>query len=89
MRNLYSARGYTVTSCYNQYTDNYAEGGFTFDQYKAEIDAGRPVMIHLRGHTIVGVGYDDSDQTVYLNDTWDYNTHTMTWGGAAMRAWNL
>lgn len=79
---FYEARGYTVTTCYNQPTDNQYAGGFSFAQYKAEIDAGRPVMLNLAGHTIAGVGYNDSGNTVYIHDTWDYNTHTMTWGGS-------
>ena len=79
---FYEARGYTVTDCYNQKTDNNITGGFSFAQYKAEIDAGRPVMLNLVGHTIVGVGYDDSSNTVYIHDTWDYNTHSMTWGSS-------
>ena len=78
---FYEARGYTVTDCYNQKTDNNA-GGFSFTDYKAEIDAGRPVMLNLSGHTIVGVGYDDSTNTVYVHDTWDYSNHSMTWGGS-------
>ena len=77
---FYEAKGYTVTDCYNQRTDNIG-GGFTFALYKAEINAGRPVMLNLAGHTVVGVGYDDAGSTVYLHDTWDYNNHTMTWGG--------
>ena len=79
---FYEARGYTVTTCYNQKTDNNIAGGFSFTQYKAEIDAGRPVMLNLAGHTIVGVGYDDTGNTVYIHDTWDYSNHTMTWGGS-------
>ncbi|MBM9513714.1 C39 family peptidase [Desulfogranum marinum] len=79
---FYEARGYTVTDCYSQKTDNTIVGGFSFAQFKAEIDAGRPLMLNLEGHTIVGVGYDDSSNTVYIHDTWDYNTHTMTWGGS-------
>ena len=79
---FYEARGYTVTDCYNQSTDNIITGGFSFAQYKSEIDAGRPVMLNLNGHTIVGVGYDDSTNTVYIHDTWDYLPHTMVWGGS-------
>jgi hypothetical protein len=79
-KQFYEARGYTVTDCYNQKTDNTIYGGFSFAQFKAEIDAGRPVMLNLEGHTIVGVGYDDSQNLVYLHDTWDYSNHTMTWG---------
>ena len=79
---FYQARGYTVTDCYNQKTDNTVSGGFSFSQYKAEIDAGRPVMINVTGHTMVGVGYDSATNTVYLHDTWDYSTHSMPWGGS-------
>jgi hypothetical protein len=78
---FYEARGYTVADCYYQQTDNQVSGGFSFAQYRAEIDAGRPVMLNLAGHTIVGVGYDSSTNTVYLHDTWDYATHSMIWGG--------
>ena len=78
---FYQARGYTVTDCYNQKTDNNG-GGFTFAMFKAEINAGRPVMLNLTGHTVVGVGYNDTTSTIDIHDTWDYNDHTMTWGGS-------
>ena len=78
---FYESRGYTVTDCYNQNTDNNG-GGFTFAMYEAEIDSHHPVMLGLEGHAVVGVGYDASTNTVYLHDTWDYNTHTMPWGGS-------
>jgi hypothetical protein len=86
---FYEARGYTVTDCYTQNTDNKVTGGFSFAQFKAEIDAGHPVMLQLEGHTVVGVGYDDSSNTVYLNDTWDNSTHSVTWGSdyAGMNLW--
>jgi hypothetical protein len=78
------SRGYTVTSSYNQYIYGYNGNtlGFTFANYKTEINAGRPVLIHVQGHTMLGVGYDDATSTVYLHDTWDYSTHSMTWGGS-------
>ena len=81
---FYESRGYTVSDMYNQYILGYASPtlGFTYDQYKAEIDAGRPVMIHLEGHTMVGLGYDDATNLMYIHDTWDYSAHTMTWGGS-------
>ena len=81
---FYESRGYTVDTAYNQYIYGYDGNtlGFTYAQYKAEIDAGRPVMIHLEGHTIVGLGYDDtSSDLMYIHDTWDYSTHDMIWGG--------
>ena len=77
---FYEAHGYSVTECYNQKTDNNA-GGFSFANYKAQIDAGYPVLLNLHGHSIVGVGYADPS-TVYIHDTWDYLTHQMTWGGS-------
>ena len=82
---FYESRGYAVTTAYNQYIRGKGSNpalGFTYDQYKTEIDAGRPVMIQLRGHTMVGVGYDTSANLMYIHDTWDYETHTMTWGGS-------
>ena len=83
---FYESRGYTVVEQYNQYVDTQGEAdGFTYAQYMAEIDAGRPVMIHVTGHTMVGIGYDDSANVVYFNDTWDYlsgTTHSMIWGGS-------
>ena len=88
---FYEAKGYTVTDCYAQKTDNKITGGFSFAQYKAEIDAGRPVLLNLEGHSIVGVGYDDSSNTVYIHDTWDNNDHSMTWGGSysGMALWGV
>ncbi len=79
---FYQARGYTVTDCYNQKTDNTISGGFSFAQFKAEIDAGRPVLLNLAGHSVVGVGYDTATNLVYIHDTWDYSDHTMTWGAS-------
>ncbi len=78
------SRGYEVNVAYNQKIYGF-EGntlGFTFTQYMAEIDANRPVLIHVTGHTMVGFGYDSSNQTIYIKNTWDYSTHTMTWGGS-------
>ncbi len=81
-KEFYEAKGYTVTDCYNQNTDNIIRGGFSFVMFQAEINAGRPVMLNLKGHTIVGIGYDSATNTVFLHDTWDYLIHTMTWGGS-------
>lgn len=77
------SRGYTVVTVYNQYIVGWNGNteGFSFADFKAEIDAGRPVLIQVEGHTMVGLGYDDAAQTVYIHDTWDYSTHTMIWGG--------
>ena len=82
MKLFAESRGYLVTTNYNQYIYGYNGNtkGFTYDQYKAEIDAGYPVLIQVKGHTMLGVGYSGTDQVI-LHDTWDYSSHTMTWGG--------
>ena len=80
---FYEARGYKVTDCYNQNTDNRYVGGFSLANFKAEIDAGHPVILNLYGHSVVGYGYDGS--TIYIRDTWDNDpnhTYTMPWGGS-------
>ncbi len=84
MREFYESRGYTVTSNCTQliYGYNGNTQGFTFTQYKQEIDAGRPVLIQVEDHTMLGYGYDNTGSKIYLHDTWDYLNHTMTWGGS-------
>jgi len=79
---FYKARGYSIDQCYFQRTSNNVTGGFSLAQYRAEIDAGYPVMIHVEGHTMVGVGYDADSDTIYIHDTWDYSVHQMPWGGS-------
>ena len=82
---FYEAHGISMTDCYNQLTDNNTGpeviDSFSFADYKWQIDAGFPVILNLVGHSIVGIGYADPN-TVYLNDTWDHVTHSMTWGGS-------
>jgi hypothetical protein len=83
LRDFFISRGYTVSDEYNQYTVE--EGntyGFSFNDYKSEIDNGRPVIIQVEGHTMLGFGYNTSGNVVHLHDTWDYNDHTMTWAGS-------
>ena len=67
------SRGYTVNTRYSQTIVGYNGNttGFSFDDYKSEIDAGRPVMIHIVGHTMLGVGYEnDGSQVIYIHNTW-------------------
>jgi len=88
--------GYSTKTLYTQLIDKrvtHGGGGFTFNQYKAEIDAGRPVLIQVEGHTMFGYGYTDPN-TVTLYDTWapnGQNPGTMTWGGAysGMTQWGV
>ena len=83
MKLFAESRGYSVATNYDQYIYGYNGNtlGFTYVQYKEEIDAGYPVLIQLEGHTMLGVGYSGPDQII-VHDTWDYSSHTMTWGGS-------
>jgi hypothetical protein len=82
MRLFAESRGYTVEANYNQLTDNQNPNGFNFTEFQAEIDAKRPVLIHVTGHTMVGVGYDAETNEIYIHDTWDNIVHSMPWGGS-------
>ncbi len=78
------SRGYTVIENYNQIIDmqaSVAGKGFTFDDFKREIDNGYLVLIHVIGHTMIGVGYEEATHTIYVHDTWDNSRHAMIWGG--------
>lgn len=88
----YGGYSWEQGSLYNQYTDNISSAyglpyGFTFADYKNEIDNSRPVLIQVEGHTMLGYGYvDDGSQTINVYDTWTpvsspLTPHTMTWGG--------
>jgi len=68
--------------------------GFTYAQYMAEINAGRPVIIQVDGHSMLGYGYDAASSLVYLYDTWapnGQNPGSMTWGGSysGMDQWGV
>jgi len=93
MRLFYESRGYTVTQNYTQLIFGYNGNtlGFTLDQFKNEIDNGRPVLIQVVGHTMLGYGYEDASSTIYIHDTWDYSDHSMTWGGSysGMEQWGV
>ena len=77
--------GYDAQVLYNQWIlgwDGNAQG-FTLEQYKAEIDAGRTVLIHVENHTMVGVGYDDDiSNLILVHDTWTASPGGLTWGGS-------
>ncbi|MCF7911262.1 MAG: PKD domain-containing protein [Candidatus Cloacimonetes bacterium] len=83
LANFVSSRDYHAVSYYTAQTGEI--GDFTFIDYMAEIDAGRPVLIftanETEGHSMLGVGYDSATSDIYLHDTWDWSTHTMEWNG--------
>ena len=65
--------------------------GFTFADYMAEIDAGRPMMIQVEGHSMLGYGYDDAASSLFIYDTWNNAENSMTWGGtyAGLAQWGV
>ena len=79
--------GYEVGTLFNQKIDAVATEpgeGVTFEFFKAEIDAGRPSLIHIVDHTMLAFGYDDTgaNELIYVHDTWsEGDDHTMIWGG--------
>jgi hypothetical protein len=88
-------RGYDYDSLYTQGIYSTSRPlGFTYAQYMAEIDAGRPVMIQIEGHSMLGYGYDAANMLVSVYDTWapdGRNPGVMTWGGAysGMTQWGV
>ena len=73
--------GYGYEKLFNQGIDTfYPPYGITFADFKAEIDAGRPMLLHVKGHTMLAYGYMNPS-TMYLRDTWEPGLHMMTWGG--------
>ncbi len=86
---FFESRNYDVSLNYSQYIYglNGNTLGFTFDQYKNEIDNGYPLFIYIENpadtssHIMVGFGYNDVTNEMYIHDTWDHNNHSMTWGG--------
>jgi hypothetical protein len=76
------SRGYVVTARFNQYIVEQGKTyGFSFEQFQQEIDAGRPVLVHVTGHTMLGYGYNTSGSKIYIHDTWDHGDHEMSWAG--------
>lgn len=96
-------RGYTATA-FNQYTDVWVSinaptstnPGFTFEDFKNEILAGRPVLtgiVYATGsHLTLGFGYYEDltttppTQEILLRDTWSEATsatgfYSMPWNG--------
>ncbi len=55
-------------------------GSFTFEDFKKEIDAGRPVIVSITGHAMVAYGYNASTREIIFDDCYDADQR-MTWGG--------
>lgn len=79
---------YNFSSSIN-YTNEYAGGGwdFDFEEFKNEIDAGRPMLLSTNvlggGHTIIGFGYQDNAGMDYvaIHDTWGNAGSPVDWVG--------
>jgi hypothetical protein len=84
MRLFAESRGYTVNTNYNQLIFPNPlfsiTHGFTYENYKAEIDTGRPVLLHVGDFTTIGIGYSDPD-IILMYDTLSHSVQTMNWGG--------
>ncbi|MBP8952086.1 MAG: hypothetical protein KBI47_06830 [Armatimonadetes bacterium] len=85
------SRGYQVDDVFNQLIlptppGKYNYRGFTFDDYVAQIDAGRPVLLLVGPHVLVGYGYDtrSGKEDCFVRTTWDCDksdSHVISWGG--------
>ncbi|MCK9422161.1 MAG: T9SS type A sorting domain-containing protein [Bacteroidales bacterium] len=91
IRQFIEARGYTVKYNYNQATNTTLHpnsNGFTYEDFKNEINNNRPVLLSLTGdggvgHSMVAYGYNDNNDEhwLWINDTWDNFSHKMHWDG--------
>jgi len=57
-----------------------AGGDFTFADYMHEIDSGRPVLISINGHSMVGYGYNPDTKEIIFDDCY-YADRRMAWDG--------
>ncbi|MDD3044012.1 MAG: hypothetical protein PHF33_00960 [Candidatus Delongbacteria bacterium] len=100
MRLFFESIGYDVDLNYTQLIDGFDDpttteddtviGGYTFQDYMNAIDSGRPVILGLDNHSVLGYGYDNTGgaEIMYVRSTW-YNSasyavpgaETMTFGG--------
>lgn len=67
---------------YSATTQNQTWGVFNWDTYRAEIDAGRPVVLLVdtggdgsTDHFVTAIGYNDSGTMYGCHDTWDTGVH--------------
>ncbi|MBO4511636.1 MAG: hypothetical protein J5746_02610, partial [Victivallales bacterium] len=58
-------------------TDNNG-GEFTFEDYMREIDAGRPVIVSITGHSMIGYGYNADTREIIFDDTYEADKR-MVW----------
>jgi len=68
---------YEITGAYPV---DVAGGDFTFADYMAEIDAGRPVIVSIQGHAMVGYGYNADTYEIIFDDCYNHDQR-MKWNG--------
>lgn len=68
---------YEITGTYKV---DVAGGSFTFNDYMKEIDAGRPVLISIESHVMVGYGYNEKTKEIIFDDCYKADQR-MKWGG--------
>ena len=74
-------RGYSLDyEITGTYPVDVAGGKFTFEDYMAEIDAGRPVMVSIEGHAMIGYGYNADTREIIFDDCYNHD-QKMAWDG--------
>ena len=68
---------YEITGAY---VVDVAGGSFTFEDYMAEIDAGRPVIVSIEGHAMTGYGYNAGTREIIFDDCYNHD-RKMVWDG--------
>ena len=68
---------YEITGTYKV---DVAGGSFTFDDYVNEIDSGRPVLISIEDHVMIGYGYNKKTKEIIFDDCYKVDQR-MAWGG--------
>ena len=76
------SRGYRLdTVNTGTYAVDVNGGDFTFSDYMKEIDAGRPVLISIKDHSMVGYGYNADTMEIIFDDCYK-SGQRMAWDGA-------
>lgn len=74
-------KGYALdTKSTGIYAVDVNNGSFTFEDYMMEIDAGRPVLISITEHSMVGYGYNAETREIIFDDCYEADQR-MVWGG--------
>jgi len=75
------SRGYSLDrEITGTFLTDTAGGSFTFADYMREIDAGRPVIISIEGHSMTGYGYNAGTQEIIFDDCYK-SGQRMAWNG--------